>query len=188
LGEGVDIPVTAGCILRRRTTSIIIYLQQVGRSARKYPGKKYNIIIDQCGNSIIHGHPLNRREWTLEGITKAEKEDDIKMYTCTECGALLAVKSKICPYCGEKQISEGPLQEKTIREVKAPMSILPAPAQTGFTDISEIEEFEIKDRESAIIERIKSGHMSSYDRFGELAKMIGKDRKWTDLVWRRYHG
>jgi len=186
LGEGVDIPVVAGCILRRRTTSIIIYLQQVGRSARKYPGKKYNIIIDQCGNSIIHGHPLTRRIWTLDGITRQEKAENIHMTICSGCNALLAGKPSICPYCGESLKSEG-YTEKTLKEVEAPMTILPAPTQQGFNDISEIEEFEIFDREQAVIDRIKSGHMSSFDRFGELSRMIGKDRKWTELIWRKYH-
>lgn len=185
LGEGVDIPVTAGCILRRRTLSIIVYLQQIGRSARKYPGKKYNIIIDQCGNSILHGHPLTRRIWTLEGATRRENEKNVSMTVCTSCGALLAGKPKICPYCGKKLKSEGFL-ETNIKEVQAPMEILPSPVKQGYDEIADIEEFEINDREQAIIDRLKTG-MSSYERFGELSKMIGKDRKWTDLVWRKYH-
>lgn len=186
LGEGVDIPVVAGCILRRRTLSVIIYLQQIGRPARKYPGKKYNLIIDQCGNSIIHRHPLTRRIWTLDGATRQEKEENVSMTVCTGCCALLAGKPSICPYCGEKLKSES-FTEKTIKEVPAPMSVLPAPAQQGYNDIADIEEFEINDREQAIVDRIKSGHMSSYERFGELAHMIGKDRKWTKLIWRKYH-
>jgi superfamily II DNA or RNA helicase len=187
LGEGVDIPVTAGSILRRRTTSIIIYLQEIGRSARRYPGKKYNLIIDQCGNSIIHGHPLTRRNWTLEGIDKQPSDESLKMTVCFSCGALLAGRPSECPYCGAVLKSENPT-EKILEEVEAPMSVLPAPAQTGYSDISEIEEFEVSDREQAIIDRIQSGQMTSFDRFGELARMIGKDRKWTDLVWRKYHG
>lgn len=186
LGEGVDIPITAGCILRRRTLSIIIYLQQIGRSARKYPGKKYNIIIDQCGNSIIHRHPLTHRIWSLKGITKCENEKNIIMTVCTNCAALLAGKPKICPYCGDKIKSEE-LSEKIIKEVQAPMSILPSPVKQEYNDISDIEEFEIVDREQAIIDRIHSGHMSDYNRFGELAKMIGKDQKWTKLIWEKYH-
>ena len=185
LGEGVDIPVTAGCILRRRTLSIIIYLQQIGRSARKYPGKKYNLIIDQCGNSIIHRHPLTRRVWTLDGATINSTEEKILMTVCTDCGVLIAGKPHICPYCGEKLKSEG-FCEKTIKEVPAPMSILPAPAQQGFNDIADIEEFAINDREQAVIDRVRLG-LSSYERFGELARIIGKDRKWTNLIWRKYH-
>jgi superfamily II DNA or RNA helicase len=34
LGEGVDVPVLAGVILRRRTMSVIVYLQQIGRALR----------------------------------------------------------------------------------------------------------------------------------------------------------
>ena len=186
IDEGVDIPVVSGCILRRRSLSVIIYLQQIGRSARKHPGKKYNIIIDQCGNSIIHGHPLERHTWTLEGIEKEEKEENIQMTVCTGCNRLLSGKPSICPYCGENLKSEG-FFETQIREVSAPMEILPAPVQQGFEEITDIEEFEIKDREQEIINRVKNGHLTSLDRFGELAKLIGKDQKWTDLVWKRYH-
>jgi superfamily II DNA or RNA helicase len=186
LGEGVDIPVVAGCICRRRTLSIIIYLQQIGRSARKYPGKKYNIIIDQCGNSIIHGHPLLHRNWTLEGIERKEQEEKIEMTVCTGCNRYLAGKPETCPYCGEKLTSEG-FSEKTLKEVPAPMEILPAPVRQGFSDISDIEEFKISDREQAVIDRIKSGHLSDRYRFGELSKMMGKGDKWTNLVWRKYH-
>ena len=67
------------------------------------------------------------------------------------------------------------------------MEVLPAPVQQGFNDITDIEEFEIKDREQAIIDRIKCGHLSSYDKFGDLAKLLGKNQKWTDLVWRKWH-
>ncbi|MDD5006446.1 MAG: DEAD/DEAH box helicase family protein [Candidatus Omnitrophica bacterium] len=188
LGEGVDIPVVAGCIKRRRTTSIIIEMQQNGRPARKYPGKKYNLIIDQCGNSLIHGHPLTRREWSLEGVVKTIGEPEIKMTICPGCNVYLAGNPSICPYCGEVLKGDGSgFQEESIREVPAPMEILPAPAQQGFYEATDIEEFEIKDREQEVINRIASGHLTSFDRFGELAKMIGKDRKWTDLVWRKYH-
>lgn len=186
LDEGVDIPVTAGCILRRRTLSIIVYLQQIGRSSRKYPGKKYNIIVDQCGNSIPHKHPLFRRAWTLDGLQPQEKEENVNMTVCTGCGALIAGKPKICPYCGEKLTSEG-FCETTVQEVPAPMSVLPAPVNQGFNEVADIEEFEIKDREQAIIDRIKTGHLTSYERFGELSRLIGKNQKWTDLVWRKYH-
>jgi len=186
LGEGVDVPVVAGCILRRRTLSIIVYLQEIGRSARKYPGKKYNIIIDQCGNSIIHKHPLLRRKWTLDGILKENIEKDINMTICTSCGRLIAGKPQICPYCGEKLKSESFFDIK-LREIQAPMEILPSPVKNGYSDVAEIEEFSINDQEQEIINRIRSGHMTDYYRFGELTKMIGKSRKWTDLVWSKYH-
>ncbi len=187
LGEGVDIPVCAGCIKRRRTNSIIVEMQQNGRPARKYPGKKYNIILDQCGNSIIHGHPLTRREWSLDGGDLPKNEDpDIKMTVCPGCNAFLASNPEVCPYCGE-DLTKKTVTEETIREVAAPMEILPPPAYMGMSDIAEIEEFDIPDQETEIINRIRTGQMKSYDRFGALAKMIGKDRSWTEKVWKEFY-
>lgn len=187
LGEGVDVPVVAGCIKRRRTNSVIIEMQQNGRPARKYPGKKHNLIIDQCGNSFIHGHPLTRRDWTLEGLKKTEKESVIQMTICPSCNCALAGKPEVCVYCGENLKDRQDTAIEEIKEVPAPMEILPAPAYSGFVDRAEIEEFELSDQEQAIYDRIKNGQLTSYDRFGELARMIGKDRKWTDLVWRKYY-
>lgn len=187
LGEGVDVPVVAGCIKRRRTNSIIIEMQQNGRPARKYPGKKYNLIIDQCGNSLIHGHPLTRRDWTLEGLKKTEGEKDIIMTVCKGCNCYLAGRPDVCPYCGENLTKQQDNGIELIKEVPAPMEILPAPAYSGMADRAEIEEFAMNDREKAIYNKIANGQLTSFDRFGELAKMLGKDRKWTQLVWGKFY-
>ncbi len=187
LGEGVDVPVVAGCIKRRRTNSVIIEMQQNGRPARKYPGKKYNLILDQCGNSLIHHHPLTRRWWDLDGLKKKEGEPEITMTICPGCNCHLAGRPPYCPYCGEDLKNRDNDNIEEIREVPAPMEILPPPAYSGYTDRVEIEEYELSDQEQAIYNRIKNGQLTSYDRFGELARMIGKDRKWTDLVWRKYY-
>ena len=67
INEGVDVPILSGVILRRRTTSLIIYLQEIGRALRRIPEKDKALIIDQVGNVYRHGHPLLIREWSLEG-------------------------------------------------------------------------------------------------------------------------
>ncbi len=187
LGEGVDVPVVAGAIKRRRTNSIIIEMQQNGRPARKYPGKKYNLIIDQCGNSLIHGHPLTRREWTLEGLKKQPSEENIIMTVCHGCNCYLQGKPDICPYCGEDLKNKPNTGIEEIVEVPAPMEILPAPAYSGMADIAEIQEFAMSDRERAIYNKVKNGQLTSFDRFGELAKLLGKDDKWVKLVWGKYY-
>ena len=186
LGEGVDIGLVAGCIKRRRTYSLGIEMQQNGRGSRQYPGKKYNIIVDQCGNSLIHGHPLTRREWNLEGIIKTKVEKEIKMIVCQFCGAMLQGNPSNCPFCGERLKQES-FSDETIKEIHAPMEILPAPAFTGAKEEAEIKEFHPEYQESEIVNRISTGNLSSYGRLSELAKMIGKDDKWTSLVWRKYH-
>ena len=48
--EGVDIPSVNQIIMLRPTQSAIIFVQQLGRGLRKYPGKEYLTVIDFIGN------------------------------------------------------------------------------------------------------------------------------------------
>lgn len=48
--EGVDIPQVNQVIMLRPTTSAIIFVQQLGRGLRKYPGKRYLEVLDFIGN------------------------------------------------------------------------------------------------------------------------------------------
>lgn len=186
ISEGVDIPVVAGCIIRRRTRSLILYMQMVGRSARRYPGKKYNIIVDQAGVSIIHGHPLTRRRWTLEGVETDENEK-LVMTVCPKCAAHLAGRPKVCPYCEHVfTVSEsGRIEE--VKEIYAPMEIMPAPVEIDYNDTVGLMEFEEFDREQELMEEIGRGTLSNFGRFESLARMLGKDRKWTQAVWKKYY-
>lgn len=51
LNEGVDIPGVNMVLFLRPTESSTIFLQQLGRGLRKYPGKQYVTILDFIGNS-----------------------------------------------------------------------------------------------------------------------------------------
>jgi DNA repair protein RadD len=186
ISEGVDIPVVAGCIIRRRTKSLILYMQMVGRPARRYPGKKYNIIIDQAGVSIIHGHPLTRRKWTLQGVETDESEKLI-MTVCPKCAAHIAGRPKNCPYCGEEIGKSGGARIEEINEIYAPMEIMPPPIDEDYNDSVRLMEFEEMDRERELMEEITNGTLTNYQRFTSLAAMMGKDRKWTSRVWRKYY-
>lgn len=48
--EGVDIPSLNQIVMLRNTQSNIIFLQQLGRGLRKYPGKDYVTVLDFIGN------------------------------------------------------------------------------------------------------------------------------------------
>ncbi len=48
--EGVDIPEINQVIMLRPTQSPVIFIQQLGRGLRKYPGKEYVVILDFIGN------------------------------------------------------------------------------------------------------------------------------------------
>lgn len=48
--EGIDIPCVNQVVLLRNTQSNIVFIQQLGRELRKYPGKEYVTVIDFIGN------------------------------------------------------------------------------------------------------------------------------------------
>ncbi|MBP2058925.1 superfamily II DNA or RNA helicase [Lactobacillus colini] len=48
--EGIDIPDLNQIIMLRNTQSSIVFIQQLGRGLRKYPGKEYVTVIDFIGN------------------------------------------------------------------------------------------------------------------------------------------
>lgn len=48
--EGVDIPSLNQVVMIRATESAIIFVQQLGRGLRKFPGKEYLTVIDFIGN------------------------------------------------------------------------------------------------------------------------------------------
>lgn len=48
--EGVDIPSVNQIVMMRNTQSPIVFIQQLGRGLRKYPGKDFVTVIDFIGN------------------------------------------------------------------------------------------------------------------------------------------
>ena len=102
ISEGVDVPVLAGCILLRRTKSLALYLQQVGRALRPYPGKKEAIILDHAGCYHEHGHPLDIREWSLEAKKRSKRGSLPRpiVSVCPKCSGVWPGEPKECPDCG----------------------------------------------------------------------------------------
>lgn len=121
VSEGTDIPVVEAAILLRPTTSLSLYLQQVGRALRPAPGKDRALILDHVGNCLRHGLPDDPRDWTLQGVerTTSNARDDVPpVKQCERCYAVFK-PSPVCPACGhvhqvkarEIQQVEGELQE-----------------------------------------------------------------------------
>lgn len=48
--EGVDIPSLNQIVMLRNTQSAVVFIQQLGRGLRKYPGKDYVTVLDFIGN------------------------------------------------------------------------------------------------------------------------------------------
>ena len=125
VSEGFDLPAIEVAILLRPTQSLSLYLQQVGRALRVFPGKTHAIILDHVGAVVTHGLPDEERDWSLDGISKGKRaaNDNAppgvdRVMTCGQCFTV-HLPAPACPSCGyqypakERQIEkiDGQLQE-----------------------------------------------------------------------------
>ena len=124
-GEGYDLSQQAGrevpveaVGLARPTQSLVLHLQQIGRSLRPKPEPA--AILDHAGNLMRHGLPDDDRVWTLAGVEKPAKkgEQAAPVRQCPECYGVHRV-APACVYCGfvypiasrEVEHVEGDLEE-----------------------------------------------------------------------------
>ena len=120
ISEGFDVPAIEAAILLRPTQSLSLYLQQVGRALRTFPGKSEAIILDHAGNVRRHGLPDDERDWSLQGAERKRgaQKSEVPVKTCPSCFAVLPSATPSCR-CGhvflvkprEVEQVEGVLQE-----------------------------------------------------------------------------
>jgi superfamily II DNA or RNA helicase len=101
VSEGFDVPAIEVAILLRPTQSLGLYLQQVGRCLRVFPGKREALILDHAGNVKRHGLPDDDREWSLEGKRRGSKStpSEVPVKTCGKCFATVSSMATHC-ICG----------------------------------------------------------------------------------------
>lgn len=73
LNEGVDIPQVNMVLFLRPTESQTIFIQQLGRGLRKYPGKDYVTVLDFIGNNYDRAVQIAMSLGTLGKTTYMEK-------------------------------------------------------------------------------------------------------------------
>ncbi len=100
ISEGFDVPDTDGVMLARATSSLTVYLQQIGRALRPKSGGGKAIVIDMVGNVLRHGHPFDKRIWDLQGRKKRNKAKSISIRRCKACYAVNPQQAKKCKECG----------------------------------------------------------------------------------------
>jgi DNA repair protein RadD len=101
VSEGFDLPAIECAILMRPTASLALYLQQVGRALRPFPGKDKAIILDHAGNSGVHGLPDDDREWCLDGEETGRKgKAPPTLRLCGKCYAHAKSGVMVCAECG----------------------------------------------------------------------------------------
>lgn len=107
--EGVDVPYATTALLLRRTESVALYLQAVGRVLRPHQKKEHAILLDFVGVIARHGLPDEPREWSLKpaerkraaaGGEKPEPGIDA-ITSCPKCRAY-HLPAPVCPHCGHE--------------------------------------------------------------------------------------
>lgn len=155
LSEGFDCPPVKCIVLARPTKSLTRFLQQVGRSTRKYRGRR-PVVLDHAGNCWRFGLPDTPQDWSLQGIPKqGSGEQPIRL--CSSCHALIAAACILCPECGAEQTQ---LETGTIEEDEAQLQKL---------------EREQRDRErvETVLRRIATERGKSEDWVAERLKATG---------------
>ena len=115
ISEGFDVPAIEAAILLRPTQSLGLYLQQVGRALRTFPGKTEAIILDHAGNVKRHGLPDEERVWSLDGTVRQKKaaRSEVPVKTCGSCFATVHAAATHCS-CG----FEFPVQRREVEQVE----------------------------------------------------------------------
>lgn len=105
--EGLSIKGLWGVLWACRTKSPIRWTQFNGRAERIYPGKRYALIVDFVGNTLIHGMPSDERKWDLDGKELEQPEDMPAMVKCPDCGVYNSSMNTECHWCGADLTEDG---------------------------------------------------------------------------------
>jgi superfamily II DNA or RNA helicase len=130
--EFLDSPIMSCVVMARKTKSLGLWRQCIGRGLRPHPesGKTECLVIDHGSGVRTLGMISDDIEWTLEGKKGYKKKKQAKKekppLECSECRHIF--KGKVCPQCGlevknyGKKIEaiEAELQEITKGKSKKP--------------------------------------------------------------------
>ena len=104
LALGWDMPRVSCVVQARPTLSKALYLQQVGRGTRPYPGKTSLILLDHAGNCWRHGLPEEPQDFSLQGALRKKRPGErvAGLRSCPfPCGAVSPSTAKVCRRCGQ---------------------------------------------------------------------------------------
>ncbi|MCY4652333.1 MAG: DEAD/DEAH box helicase family protein [Dehalococcoidia bacterium] len=97
--EGFDLPDASCVVIARPTRSLALYLQMLGRGLRPKTNGGDCLILDLAGNSILHGIPEERREWSLAPRGQPP-EGEVPVIWCEHCNTASPAASHNCQHCG----------------------------------------------------------------------------------------
>lgn len=102
VSEGTDVPIVGAGLSLRPTASTGLYLQQIGRLRRLYPGKTEAIWLDLVANWSRHGMPNAERPWSLTEGVKGLERAVAAARRCRWCHNVNERGPARCPNCDRK--------------------------------------------------------------------------------------
>lgn len=99
LTTGVDIPDIDCLILLRKTKSLALYIQIIGRGMRMFTGKLNCLVLDFAGNIEEHG-PIDQARPKEKFESKNKEKKTMPVKSCPLCQAPVQISSRECPDCG----------------------------------------------------------------------------------------
>jgi DNA repair protein RadD len=168
ISEGTDIPVVAGALLLRPTASVSLFLQQVGRALRLFPGKTRAIILDHVGNWERHGLPTADREWSLDGAVRRGKGKPKEVVPCVQCKKCFCTHEPApeCPECGFVY----PIHDRTPMQVAG--------------ELQEIDEAAVAKKHA----RQEVGKAQTLEELRAIGTARGYKPGWADHVFKSRNG
>lgn len=164
ISEGTDIPVVSAAILLRPTQSLALYLQQVGRALRPFPGKTHATILDHVGNCHRHGLPDDPRDWELNAAKTSRRQrapaSEVQIRQCEACYTVHRPAPR-CPTCGFLY----PVQTREVDEVAG--------------ELVAVDPLEIRR-----LAKLEQGKAKSLDELRAIGARRGYKHGWADHIWR----
>jgi len=127
---GFDVTDVECIFLNKKTRSINLYLQMVGRGGRitDFIFKPKFQVVDMGNNNELFGRWSDNRNWNnyfyLERVFKVGAPKPASTRTCHNCEALIAANSLDCEYCGVARVYNGVSSGSIISDTK---KIIPSP-------------------------------------------------------------
>ena len=168
ISEGTDIPRVVAAILLRPTASLGLYMQQVGRVLRPFPGKSHSIVLDHVMNTYRHGFVDDPREWTLDASRKGQKSQQERELAGRQCMACYAfhAPAPVCPMCGEVY----PVKSREIKEVDGELQ-----------ELDRERWQKIEEERARKQERIETWRAGSYEELKAIEIKRGYKKGWARI-------
>lgn len=191
LTKGFDYPAIDLIVLLRATTSLPLYLQMMGRASRPIPGKKDIFTVLDYGIHWKRGLGLywDDRDWhtmwrTSKKKRKSEKEGVAPIKQCPneDCGCIVPINAKVCPYCGfifeEKEKS---LEVGELVDVTAEYDTLIG-KRIGLIDPHQLSIYaKMKNKRAFAIRIARAREQTHPGWLSEFAKCMGYKKYWLDI-------